>query len=151
MFIDLTTKERITEEELRSRQKSTSLPAVIKDVHIRDLGYATLTISDKPEVGIHQVVVDDGVKEIDGQWQVVWKVETLGYDQVIANHARLNEIDTLLKEIDLKSVRPLRALVLRTGSKEDADKLTELNAQRDKLASERKVIVEAIRMVTNGK
>ena len=57
---------------------------------------------------------------------------------------RIAEIKGLLSNIDTQSVRPLRAKIAGTATKEDEDKLSELEAEAARLRDELKDLQEEI-------
>lgn len=148
MYLHIETQERITETELRLKFRNISFPLTIKDESIRKFGYAVLHTPEKPPVGEHQEVKDAGVEEFEGRWQIKWEVVNKPFEKVIEGHPRIAEIKKALEALDLRSIRPLRALVLRRGDKDDYDVLDSIDKERTVLIQEMQVLTEAARMVT---
>ena len=57
------------------------------------------------------------------------------------NQHRIAEIDRQLREIDIATMRPIRAIQAGTETQADTDKLTELEAQAVALREERSTLV----------
>lgn len=150
MLVNIETKETISEEDFRKLFKDISFPVVIKEETLRKFGHAHLHTPDKPLAGLHQEVVEDGVEEVDGRWSVRWILVNKSHDELVTNHPRIAEIKKQLDALDLRSIRPLRALVLRKGDQKDYDVLAGIDKERDALIKEMDVIREAIKMVTSG-
>lgn len=146
-LINLETKEKISEQDFRFSMKHVSFPAVLTDDMLSKYGHAILHTSVKPAGNEFNSVVEDGVEQVDGKWQTKWREKARTYAEIISKHSRLKAIREELDEIDKKSVRPLRKLVLRRASQADADYLTKLDDRRDELAREMQIIIEAARMV----
>lgn len=58
-----------------------------------------------------------------------------------ANEDRVSEIDARLEQIDLESVRPLRAINSGNNSQSDIDKLSALDSEAETLRLERANLV----------
>lgn len=146
-LINLATKEKISESDFRFSMKHVSFPAVLTDDMLSKYGHAILHSSEKPASSEFNSVVEDGSEFVNGKWQVKWREKSRTFKEIIDNHGRLKAIKEELEDIDRRSVRSLRKLVLRRASQADADYLTKLDDRRDELVREMNIIVEAARMV----
>lgn len=72
-------------------------------------GYAPIMPADAPDAAPgYRVIASDPV-EVDGQWQYGWAQVELTADEVAAQTAAYNApILAALREIDLRTIRPLR-------------------------------------------
>ncbi|MCY1286990.1 hypothetical protein D9M68_18240 [compost metagenome] len=151
MYVHLETKQILPDEiALRVALRHISLPLAIKEETVRKFGYATLNDGDKPSPSVYQLVEEAGIEERDGEWFKVWKLVSKPFDDVVEHHPRIIEIKSALKVLDDRSIRPVRALVMRKGGQEDYDVLVKIEKERDDLMTEMNDLIEAINLATRG-
>jgi len=95
-------------------------------------------VQPSPEDGFVEIpdnVVCGMIKETDG----TFVNPPIPQEQLDAQ--RIGEIDARLKEIDVESVRPLRAINAGTDTQFDRDKLADLDAEAETLRTERAGLV----------
>jgi hypothetical protein len=137
MFIlNIETEERLSEDEFRELFPSISFPEELTDKALLNYGYAVLSSTMSPEVPSTQKVVDIGNILIDDVWHVNWQIVNKTPDEINFENLRITEIKARFVQMDLESIRPLRAIVSKVHTQEDLDKLSELSQEHATLLAE---------------
>lgn len=77
LFVDLATGQPTTKVQLKQRNKHMSLPEAWTDATLSALNVARVAKVAKPEPGQYQVVVNDGIEQVDGAWREKWVVQSM--------------------------------------------------------------------------
>ena len=77
LFVKLATGEEKTMVQLREENRHMSLPSSWTDNTLRALGVARVQKTSPPTSGDYEVVVRNGVEQVDGVWQERWTTQSM--------------------------------------------------------------------------
>jgi len=77
LFVDLATGTPKTKVQLQQENKHMSLPQAWTAATMEALGVAGVVRAPKPTPGEFQVVISDGVEEVNGTWQEKWVIREM--------------------------------------------------------------------------
>ena len=77
LFVDLATGQPKTKVQIKNENKHMSLPQAWTNATMEALGVAGVVRTPKPIPGDFQVVVADGVEQINGVWTEKWAIREM--------------------------------------------------------------------------
>jgi len=85
MYIETTTEEIYTLQQLRQEHKNVSFPATgASEDWLEDNGYAPFTVLPMSETDEGFIAEEDGVEQVEGTWQTKWVIRAM-IEQEIAD------------------------------------------------------------------
>lgn len=79
-YVKPSTKETFTFQQLKREHGNVSFPATGPgDQWLGNNGYATVVQTAAPSVGLDEIVTQDGVELVDGEWRTKWLVSIKEY------------------------------------------------------------------------
>lgn len=137
LFVDLASGQPKTKVQLLQEFKHLSLPASWTDVTLAALNVARVSRTAKPESNQFQIVVSDGVEEVDGVWQEKWVVSDMFSDRQKHVDADGNEVSSMGDDNYARTVTVTKAeQEADHQAMLDAEAGASVRAERDRLLKE---------------